>query len=160
MEAMFTKQLFPEHLSTQYTGCSMWYSFHHCTPEGRRKHQSDDTSGDCKWNVRSCYWKPRIVYHFTHTQESPEQSITFSLSEKLHGQAHFNGFVNSSILRSAQVPKWNNTSKCRECKHNLTTHFALHMLKLVPQNLTHDTYCGHWVARGWPSMTFMLGWVV
>jgi len=26
--------------------------------------------------------------------------------------------------------------KCRECKHNLTTQLALHMLKVVPQYLT------------------------
>ena len=33
--------------------------------------------------------------------------------------------------------KWNNMLQCRECKHNLTTQLALHMLKHVTQYLTH-----------------------
>ena len=61
-------------------------------------------SVDCKWNVQSRYWKPRIVEsHHTHKQAHAEQSF---FQKKLHGQAHFNGFINSSILHkhSAQAP--------------------------------------------------------
>jgi len=43
----------------------MWYSFRH-TPEGRRKHQSDDTSGNCKYRMFEVVTvKPRIVEPLT-----------------------------------------------------------------------------------------------
>ena len=59
----------------------LWYSFCH-TPEGRRKHQSDDTSGDCKWNTGSHYWKPRIVESL-HPHTSKPRAIPWpSLFQK------------------------------------------------------------------------------
>ena len=79
MAATFTKQL-PERIHHS-TGCSMWYSFRHCTPEGRRKHRSDDTSGDCKWNVQSSYWKPRIVESL-HKYTSKPRAIPWPLFQK------------------------------------------------------------------------------
>jgi len=52
---------------------------------------------------------------------------------KVSDDNHTHEFQDSLLPSS----KWNNMLKCRECKHNLTTNLALHMLKLVPQYLTH-----------------------
>lgn len=108
MVATFTKQLFPERLSTHCsTGCSMRYSFHH-TPDGRRRHRSDDTSGVNEMFEVITEAK-KIWNHFTHTTQvsHAEQSHDLlSFRKELHRQAHFNGFINSSILHkpSAQAP--------------------------------------------------------
>jgi len=51
------------------TGCSMWYSFCH-TPEGRRKHQNNDTSRDCKNRIfQICYCKAEDCRITSHTSK-------------------------------------------------------------------------------------------
>lgn len=175
---------------------------------GRNVHKPSPLSQDC-WGIHKLYSQQ------VHNRYRTTEVHVVWWSWKVWISGFFTCF---------NASKWNNKSKCRECKHNLATHFALHMLKLVPQYLTHgkqftvvgslrgsicdkalfnehgceiqnwwpshmqrkkgtcrygstantlcmgvrkivfspdtDRYCGHWVARGWPSMAFMLSWVV
>ena len=60
-------------------------------------------SGDCKWNVRSRYWKPWIVESLHSHTSKPMQSNP-SFRKKLHGQAHFNG-LSTAVSCISIVPK-------------------------------------------------------